>query len=74
MAWVIGLGKTGYIKESGRCLAMQAEIKGRPLIIVLLNVRGKLSGFADTNRVRRWLEVADLPAGQQADRSRNPGA
>ncbi len=30
--WDIGLQKTGYISEAGRCLAMQAEVAGRKLI------------------------------------------
>jgi D-alanyl-D-alanine endopeptidase (penicillin-binding protein 7) len=55
-SWDIGLSKTGYIKEAGRCLVMQAMVAGRPLIMVTLNAQGKLSGFGDANRIRRWLE------------------
>lgn len=56
--WDIGLSKTGYISESGRCLVMQARISGRPLIIVLLNSQGKYSGVGDANRIRKWIEGA----------------
>src|SRR3546814_19302871 len=31
--WRIGLQKTGYTTEAGRCLVMQATVKGRPLAI-----------------------------------------
>ncbi len=53
--WAIGLGKTGYIAEAGRCLVMQANIAGEDLSIVLLNSYGKLTPFGDSNRLRKWL-------------------
>lgn len=54
--WVIGLSKTGFINEAGRCLVMQAEISGQPMIIVLLDSVGKLSRIGDANRIRKWVE------------------
>ncbi|HZV62578.1 MAG TPA: D-alanyl-D-alanine endopeptidase [Methylophilaceae bacterium] len=54
--WIIGLSKTGFINEAGRCLVMQAEIAGQPMIIVLLNSWGKYSRIGDANRIRRWIE------------------
>jgi serine-type D-Ala-D-Ala endopeptidase (penicillin-binding protein 7) len=53
--WDIGLSKTGYINEAGRCLVMKAKIQGEELSIVLLNSFGKLTPFGDSNRLRRWL-------------------
>jgi|TARA_R110000772_G_scaffold268672_1_gene397293 D-alanyl-D-alanine endopeptidase (penicillin-binding protein 7) len=53
--WQIGLSKTGYLNEAGRCLVMQATIEGEPVSIVLLNSFGKLTPFGDSNRLRRWL-------------------
>lgn len=53
--WKIGLSKTGYINESGRCLVMQAELHGRKVHIVLLNSFGKLTPFGDSNRLRKWM-------------------
>ena len=53
--WDIGLSKTGYINESGRCLVMQARIDGEAVFIVLLNSFGKLTPFGDSNRLRRWM-------------------
>ena len=55
-AWDIGLSKTGYISEAGRCLVMQSRIADRSLIIVLLDSWGKLTRIGDANRIRRWLE------------------
>jgi len=62
--WTIGLSKTGYINEAGRCLVMQAEIAARPVIIVLLDSWGKYTRLGDANRIRRWMEsVYTQPAG-----------
>ncbi len=35
--WQIGVSKTGYINESGKCLVMQAWLSDKPMIIVLLD-------------------------------------
>ncbi len=60
--WDIGLQKTGYISEAGRCLVMQTKIAGRKLIMVFLDSAGKLSRLGDAERVRRWVESAPAPA------------
>jgi D-alanyl-D-alanine endopeptidase (penicillin-binding protein 7) len=54
--WEIGLQKTGYISEAGRCLVMQARIATRPVIIVLLDSWGKFTRIADAMRIKRWME------------------
>ena len=61
--WEIGLQKTGYISEAGRCLVMQAQLAGRKLILVLLDSTGKYSRIGDAERIRRWLgdSVAQQP-------------
>lgn len=59
-SWDIGLQKTGYITEAGRCLVMQARMAGRKLIMVFLDSAGKYSRIGDAERVRRW--VSELPA------------
>jgi serine-type D-Ala-D-Ala endopeptidase (penicillin-binding protein 7) len=63
--WDIGLQKTGYIVEAGRCLVMQARMAGRKLIMVFLDSAGKYSRLGDAERVRRWVETAP---------GRHPGA
>ena len=55
-SWDIGLQKTGYISEAGRCLVMQAQVSGRKLIMVFLDSTGKFSRLADAERVRNWVE------------------
>lgn len=52
--WDIGLQKTGFINEAGKCLVMQAKLAGRKLIMVFLDTAGARS--ADPERVRRWLD------------------
>ena len=59
--WDIGLQKTGYISEAGKCLVMQAKIAGRKLIMVFLDSAGKLSRIGDAERVRRWMEANPAP-------------
>ncbi|MGE5615473.1 MAG: D-alanyl-D-alanine endopeptidase [Bacillota bacterium] len=54
--WDIGLSKTGYIREAGRCLVMRVRLASRDLIVVLLDSWGKQSRIGDANRIRKWLE------------------
>jgi serine-type D-Ala-D-Ala endopeptidase (penicillin-binding protein 7) len=58
--WEIGLQKTGYITEAGRCLVMQAKLAGRQLIMVFLDSAGKYSRIGDAERVRRWINEAPV--------------
>jgi D-alanyl-D-alanine endopeptidase (penicillin-binding protein 7) len=55
-AWSIGLSKTGYISEAGKCLVMQTWLNNKPTIIVLLDSWGKLTRVGDANRIKRWIE------------------
>jgi D-alanyl-D-alanine endopeptidase (penicillin-binding protein 7) len=54
--WDIGLSKTGYISEAGRCLVMQAHIAATPVVIVLLDSWGHLTRIGDANRIKKWME------------------
>jgi D-alanyl-D-alanine endopeptidase (penicillin-binding protein 7) len=56
-SWEIGLQKTGYISEAGRCVVMQAQLAGRKLIMVLLDSAGRYSRVGDAERIRRWLDA-----------------
>lgn len=58
-SWEIGLQKTGYIAEAGRCLVMQTKIAGRQLIMVFLDSAGALTRIADAQRVRQWIESSN---------------
>jgi D-alanyl-D-alanine endopeptidase (penicillin-binding protein 7) len=55
--WEIGVSKTGFLSEAGRCLVMQANITGRPVIIVLLDSSGKNTRLGDANRIKKWMEI-----------------
>ncbi len=63
--WDIGLSKTGYLSEAGRCLVLQAKISTRPVFIVLLDSWGKLTRIGDANRIKKWIEsqASRQPAG-----------
>ena len=64
-AWDIGLQKTGYISEAGRCVVMQAQMAGRKLIMVLLDSAGRYSRIGDAERLRSWI-THSLPAAHAA--------
>jgi serine-type D-Ala-D-Ala endopeptidase (penicillin-binding protein 7) len=55
-SWEIGVSKTGFINEAGRCLVMEATINRRPVIIVLLDSVGKRTRIGDANRIKQWME------------------
>ncbi|MEK6243161.1 MAG: D-alanyl-D-alanine endopeptidase [Pseudomonadota bacterium] len=63
--WDIGLSKTGYISEAGRCLVMRVRLASREVIVVLLDSWGKFSRVGDANRIKKWLETnaASRPRG-----------
>jgi D-alanyl-D-alanine endopeptidase (penicillin-binding protein 7) len=61
--WTIGLSKTGYISEAGRCLVIQARIAAKPVIIVLLDSWGRLTRIGDANRIKRWMETHNVERG-----------
>jgi D-alanyl-D-alanine endopeptidase (penicillin-binding protein 7) len=67
--WEIGLQKTGYISEAGRCLVMQARIAGRKMIMVLLDSPGKVSRADDVERMRKWVEATTLMQWPERPRS-----
>ncbi|HJV97093.1 MAG TPA: D-alanyl-D-alanine endopeptidase [Albitalea sp.] len=64
--WDIGLQKTGYISEAGRCLVMQAQLAGRKLIMVFLDSAGKYSRIGDAERVRKWINESAAAAAPAA--------
>jgi len=55
--WDIVVQKTGFINEAGHCLVMQTVVRGRNLVIVLLDSLGKYTRVADAVRARRWVEA-----------------
>lgn len=62
--WEIAVSKTGYIREAGKCLVMQAWLSNRPVVIVLLDSWGRLTRIGDANRIKRWIENASTGSGR----------
>ena len=54
--WGIDLSKTGYIKEAGRCLVMEASVGSQRLIFVLLAANGSAARVNDARAIKSWLE------------------
>ncbi|NJD26372.1 MAG: D-alanyl-D-alanine endopeptidase [Betaproteobacteria bacterium] len=63
--WEIGVSKTGYISEAGRCLVMQARVADKPVVIVLLDSTGKMTRVGDAMRIKRWMESAGTDNGRR---------
>lgn len=61
-SWDIGVSKTGFIHEAGKCLVMQARVADKPVVIVLLDSAGKLTRIGDANRIKRWMESTQVSA------------
>lgn len=55
-AWDIGLSKTGYIKEAGRCLVMVADVQNKPMVMVFLDAGAKSGRISDARNIKTWLE------------------
>ena len=55
-AWDVGLSKTGYINEAGKCLVMQARLAEKAVVIVLLDSAGSMTRVGDANRIKQWME------------------
>jgi serine-type D-Ala-D-Ala endopeptidase (penicillin-binding protein 7) len=61
--WDIGVSKTGFIRDAGRCLVMQTTIQNNPVIMVMLDAQATGKRIADAERIRRWLSTQDNYAG-----------
>jgi D-alanyl-D-alanine endopeptidase (penicillin-binding protein 7) len=55
--WEVGLSKTGYISEAGRCLVMRVRLASKDLIVVLLDSWGRYSRIGDAQRIKKWVEM-----------------
>jgi D-alanyl-D-alanine carboxypeptidase len=57
--WDIGLSKTGYTDEAGRCLTMRMKSGDKHFTVVLLDAEGSAQRLRDAAQIRRSL--ARLP-------------
>ncbi|WP_235024869.1 serine hydrolase [Caballeronia arvi] len=53
--WRAQLAKTGYTREAGRCIIVEAGLPNGPVIIALLGARSSSERSADLVTIRRWL-------------------
>jgi D-alanyl-D-alanine carboxypeptidase/D-alanyl-D-alanine endopeptidase (penicillin-binding protein 7) len=60
--WDIGLSKTGYTLEAGRCLIMRIKSAGRNATLVLLNARANSVRGNDALSIRRFMAGDEAPA------------
>ncbi len=53
--WDIGLSKTGYTEEAGRCLIMSVKLAGKNATMVLLNAKASSARILDALNIRRLI-------------------
>ena len=53
--WDIGLSKTGYTSEAGRCLIMNIKAAGKNATMVLLNAGASSTRILDALNIRRFI-------------------
>jgi D-alanyl-D-alanine carboxypeptidase/D-alanyl-D-alanine endopeptidase (penicillin-binding protein 7) len=54
--WDVGLSKTGYTEEAGRCLIMRFKSAGKNATLVLLNAKANSARLMDAFNIRRFVE------------------
>ncbi len=57
--WDIGMSKTGYTEEAGRCLIMRIKAAGKNATVVLLNARANSARIGDALNIRRFIAGPD---------------
>jgi D-alanyl-D-alanine endopeptidase (penicillin-binding protein 7) len=69
--WEIGLSKTGYTEEAGKCLIMKIKSAGRNATLVLLNAKASSARIMDALNIRRFISGEETPTARVA-RARVP--
>jgi D-alanyl-D-alanine endopeptidase (penicillin-binding protein 7) len=59
--WDIGLSKTGYTEEAGRCLIMRISAAGKNATLVLLNAKASSTRIVDALNIRRFIAGDEAP-------------
>ncbi|HEX8113137.1 MAG TPA: serine hydrolase, partial [Kofleriaceae bacterium] len=70
--WDVIGGKTGYTHAAGYCFVTGARFDDREVVMAFLGASGKLTRFADFNRVAAWLDHRRGPA--TADATADPAS
>jgi D-alanyl-D-alanine carboxypeptidase/D-alanyl-D-alanine endopeptidase (penicillin-binding protein 7) len=66
--WDIGLSKTGYTQEAGRCLIMRVKAAGKNATMVLLNAGASSVRVLDALNIRRYVLGDQTPTAMAAPR------
>jgi D-alanyl-D-alanine carboxypeptidase/D-alanyl-D-alanine endopeptidase (penicillin-binding protein 7) len=67
--WDIGLSKTGYTQEAGRCLIMRVKAAGKNATLVLLNAGASSARILDALNIRRYVLGDQTPTARAASTS-----
>ncbi|MFX1767253.1 serine hydrolase [Paraburkholderia sp. A1RI-2L] len=59
--WDVLVAKTGYIREAGRCIVVDANLPGGQVTIALLGSQTSWGRSADLVTIRRWLNGDETP-------------
>ncbi len=68
--WDIGLSKTGYTQEAGRCLIMKVKAAGKNATLVLLNAGASSVRMLDALNIRRYVLGDSTPTANAAPRAK----
>lgn len=68
--WDIGLSKTGYTNEAGRCLIMNITAAGKKATLVLLNAGASSARVLDALNIRRFMTGDATPVARVASAAR----
>jgi D-alanyl-D-alanine carboxypeptidase len=68
--WNVIGGKTGYTQAAGYCFVTGARFDDREVVMAFLGASGKLTRFADFNRVAAWLDRRRGPSTADATATR----
>jgi D-alanyl-D-alanine carboxypeptidase/D-alanyl-D-alanine endopeptidase (penicillin-binding protein 7) len=71
--WDIGLSKTGYTQEAGRCLIMKVKTAGKNATLVLLNAGASSVRVLDALNIRRYVLGDNTPTALAATEPRGHG-
>ncbi|WP_321908226.1 MULTISPECIES: D-alanyl-D-alanine carboxypeptidase family protein [unclassified Paraburkholderia] len=59
--WDILVAKTGYIREAGRCIVVDANMPNGQVVIALLGSPTSWGRYTDLTTIRRWLDGDETP-------------
>ena len=54
-SYPIGISKTGFINEAGRCVVMETRVNNRPAIIVILGANSSATRWGDAKNILNSL-------------------